>query len=62
MRLAWHLWQGIAPAPPELISYVLCKEVYGCTPSQLDEQSTADVLSHLTVHNELIRMREAKNK
>lgn len=42
----------------ELTTYVLCKEVYHCTPSELMQERLVDVLPHLTVRSELIRYAE----
>ena len=41
-----HLWTG-GPPPPEYIELILCRDVYHCTPSELDEQDVARVEAHL---------------
>lgn len=48
-----HVRIGAGPAPYELISYVLCKDVYHCRPSELVQERVVDVMPHLTVHNKL---------
>lgn len=45
-----HLWLS-EPAPAEYVDLVLCRDVYHCTPSQLDEEDAARVLEHLECLN-----------
>jgi len=35
----------------EYTDYILCKEVYHCTPSELDEQDWSRVRAHITCMN-----------
>jgi len=41
-----HLWTG-APAPLEYIELILCRDVYHCTPSELEKQYADVVNAHL---------------
>ena len=45
--------------PGEYTDYLLCTQVYRCTPSELDEQDANTVLLHLEMFNE-DRKREKK--
>ena len=46
--------------PPELLTYILCAEMYHCTPSQLAEERIVDVLPHLIVRSEVEKYRSKK--
>lgn len=43
-----HLWTG-APAPPDWIELILCRDVYHCTPVELRSVPTSKILRHLTM-------------
>jgi len=44
---------GSRQPPPELLTYLLCKEIYHCTPSQLKQERVVDVMPHLTIFSEI---------
>ena len=59
-----HLWTG-ATAPVEYIEFILCRDVYHCTPSQLRQERTTDLLMHihiLSVESEVKRLRGRKGR
>lgn len=38
--------------PPAIITdFILCSEIYHCTPKELDEQDAERILDHIMVHN-----------
>lgn len=41
-----HLWTG-AECPPEYTEFILKRDVYGCTTSELRKERAADVLRDL---------------
>lgn len=43
----WQHTKGAVEPPAEYIDYVLCHEVYHCTPDQLDRIPAATVQLHL---------------
>lgn len=47
MELLAFLFTGRQQAPPIWAEYVLCCEMYHCTPSELDEQDWLRVNEHL---------------
>jgi hypothetical protein len=44
--MADHLWTD-GPPPPEYVDLILCRDVYHCTPAELDEQEAARVQAHM---------------
>lgn len=44
--MAEHLWTA-APPPPEYVDLLLCRDVYHCTPAELDAQDAGRILAHL---------------
>lgn len=43
------LWTGGGHLPEEYVDLYLCREVYHCTPSQLDLEDGATVQKHLAL-------------
>lgn len=50
------------PMPPEYTELVLCRDVYHCTPAELDEQDWARVQMHIALLNAEAEGREARRK
>ena len=44
--MAAHVWAG-GPPPPEYIVLTLCRDVYHCTPSALDDEDATRILEHM---------------
>ena len=53
---------GTGSMPTELLTYVLCSEVYHCLPSELERERVMDVMPHLTVHGTLLKWRNRKGR
>jgi len=58
MKLARCLWLQAGPAPHELLTYLLCQEVYHCRPSELRQERLADILPHMTVREMIAKVKE----
>ncbi len=50
-RLSIHLWTGGVSAPPEYTDLRLCRDVYHCTPSELDAQDARTIALHIAFMN-----------
>jgi hypothetical protein len=48
------------PPPPELQELWLCRDVYKCTPSELDEQDAETILAHIVCMNGEDNVRKAE--
>lgn len=46
-----HLYTG-GPAPPEYVEMKLCRDIYHCTPIELEEVPLPKVIAHLICYNE----------
>jgi hypothetical protein len=53
------LWTGRGVLPFEYVEMTLCRDLYHCTPTQLDEQDWQRVQAHLTAHRAEMRVRNA---
>lgn len=47
MRLTSYLHTGSGKPPWEYVELILCRDIYSCTPSELDEQDWQRVLGHM---------------
>ena len=56
-----HLWAG-APCPPEYTEFILKRDVYGCTTSQLRRERVADVLQDLTCLQVEVKVQNERNR
>lgn len=56
-----HLWTG-AECPPEYTEFILKRDVYGCTTSQLRQERTVDVLQDLTCLQTEVRVKNERNR
>lgn len=57
------LWTGGGKgAPPDYTDLILCRDVYHCTPSQLDAEDGSRVLMHLALLNAESKVKEARSK
>ena len=55
------LWTGGGKgAPPEYLDLVLCRDVYHCTPSQLDREDGERVLMHIALLNAESKVKAAR--
>ena len=60
-----HLHTGSREPPPQYLELILCRDVYHCTPSELDEQDAERVADHLLCLQEeskYRRMRDQREK
>lgn len=62
-----HLWAGGPKNPPpwQYVELVLCRDVYHCTPAELDAQDFLRVREHLiclAVENEVYQARHPKKR
>ena len=48
LRAAAHLWAG-GPAPWEYLELTLCRDVYHCTPMELERIPAGTVMKHLSI-------------
>jgi len=60
-QLYAHLWTN-APAPPEYVDFILRRDIYHCTPSQLRAEKASDVLADLTCLEIETRVANARNR
>lgn len=59
-----HLWAK-GPAPKELITLVLCRDVYHCLPSALAKEDPQTIWKHLIVmdgEHEVAEMEKKRHK
>jgi hypothetical protein len=47
----WLFTGGGDGPPPEYNDLVLCRDIYHCTPNELDEQDAQTVQLHILMHN-----------
>lgn len=59
--MTW-IWTGGCEPPPEWNDLVLCRDIYHCRPSELDEEDDRVVEIHLALHNAELKARNAKNR
>lgn len=57
-----YLWTKNGEAPPEYIELVLCRDVYHCTPAELDEQDWERVDTHLRLINTESEVKNAQRQ
>ena len=51
-----------APAPPEYLQLILCRDIYHCTPVELDQIPIETVMAHLICHTEEQKYLNEKSK
>ena len=56
-----HLWTGGGQPPPEYADLVLCRDVYHCLPSQLDEEDAETISLHLAMMDAEAYVRDARS-
>lgn len=61
MQVLQHLWTG-GPAPWPYIELILCRDVYACTPSELEQQDPRKILEHLLLIGEENRVNKIKQQ
>jgi len=49
--VAAALFTKTSPPPPELQELWLCRDIYHCTPGELDEQDAETILAHIVCIN-----------
>jgi hypothetical protein len=57
-----YLFHGTGAPPPEYIDLVLCRDIYHCPPSLLDDQDWLRIQGHLTCLDMEATVREHKTK
>jgi hypothetical protein len=57
-----YLWTHKGNAPPEYIEMVLCRDVYHCTPAELEKQDWATVEIHLELLNQETEVRNMQRQ
>lgn len=65
MRLARFLWMGRGQPPAEYVDLILCRDVYHCTATALDEQDATRVAGHLAclgIEGQVQKARSRKKK
>lgn len=62
LRLTGFLWTGAGKPPREYSELVMCRDLYGCTPSQLAEEDPLVLMDHLALYNEEQRLLALKSK
>lgn len=55
------LWTGSGQPPPGYLDLVLCRDVYHCTPEELDRQDDRRIQEHLELMAAEAQVREMKS-